>query len=328
MDLLPTEEQDEIVATVRTVLAERFAENRLDEFDGRPLPTELWESFGELGWFGLGVEESAGGVGYSAVEEALVAIELGGSIAPGPFLAQLIAVHVAVATADPLLAELLSGTARAGWAEPGIDGTVATQFYGEADVICGPSPADRGTGFSLWSPEAIVDHEDLPSIDPAISLGRGRLGATPRAVGEIGPRAQLLVAAMLAGIGRATAAQSTEYGKVRYQFGQPVGGFQAVKHRCADMATRAEVAVAQVHWASLTVARGDLDAQTHADAARVVAQGAAIDNAQINVQNHGGIGFTWEHSAHRYVTRSRMLATYAAGGRAARQRLLAAPTPH
>ena len=140
-------------------------------------------------------------------------------------------------------------------------------------------------------------------------------------------RANVLLAASLAGIALATTEQSVEYGKVRHQFGQPVGGFQAVKHRCADMAARAEVAVSQVYWAALCLDGNSADASAHSLAARVVANQAAVTNSQVNVQNHGGIGFTWEHSAHRYVTRARLWTHLLGGLPGAQRALLAEPTP-
>jgi alkylation response protein AidB-like acyl-CoA dehydrogenase len=119
---------------------------------------------------------------------------------------------------------------------------------------------------------------------------------------------------MLAGMAQATTDQSVGYAKDREQFGQPVGGFQAVKHRCADMAIQSEVANCQVLYAALALRDGLDDGPFHAHAARVVAARAAIANSQVNVQNHGGIGFTWEHTAHRFVTRAQVR-TRTAGNR-------------
>ncbi|HKY17080.1 MAG TPA: acyl-CoA dehydrogenase family protein, partial [Microthrixaceae bacterium] len=118
------------------------------------------------------------------------------------------------------------------------------------------------------------------------------------------------------------------YAKDRQQFGQPIGGFQAVKHRCADMAVRADLASSQVRWAALSIAGSLPDAGAHAAAAAIVASNAAITNAQTNIQNHGGIGFTWEHTAHRFVTRARMWGALLGGVRAHQAALLAAPTPN
>jgi alkylation response protein AidB-like acyl-CoA dehydrogenase len=140
-------------------------------------------------------------------------------------------------------------------------------------------------------------------------------------------RATVLVAAELAGIATATAEQSTQYAKDREQFGVPVGSFQAVKHRCADMAVRAEAATSLVRYAALAVRDGLPDAAFHADAARAVAARNAIENAQINVQNHGGIGFTWEHTAHRYVTRAQVRSRTLGTLRDSLDSLLGQPSP-
>jgi alkylation response protein AidB-like acyl-CoA dehydrogenase len=122
--------------------------------------------------------------------------------------------------------------------------------------------------------------------------------------------ATTLIAAQLAGIAEATCAMSVDYAKERQQFGQPIGSFQAVKHRCADMAARAEAAITQTRWAALTVddsAQSTGSAAFEVESARVMATRAAVANAEVNIQNHGGIGFTWEHPAHRFVTRARLL---------------------
>jgi hypothetical protein len=153
--------------------------------------------------------------------------------------------------------------------------------------------------------------EALASIDPLVPLAttavseRGALAHLDDA-SVLRLRGTVLVAAELAGIARATAEQSTEYAKDREQFGRPIGSFQAVKHRCADMAVRAEAATSLVRYAALAVVDGLPDAAFHAHAARSVAADAAVANAQVNVQNHGGIGFTWEHTAHRFVTRAQV----------------------
>jgi alkylation response protein AidB-like acyl-CoA dehydrogenase len=131
----------------------------------------------------------------------------------------------------------------------------------------------------------------------------------------------------MAGLAEATCAMSVEYAKEREQFGQPIGSFQAVKHRCADMAARAEAAITQTRWAALTVDASGPDGAFEVEAARVMATRAALTNSEVNVQNHGGIGFTWEHPAHRYVTRARLLEL--TGGSLAdhQAKLLTAPTP-
>jgi alkylation response protein AidB-like acyl-CoA dehydrogenase len=172
----------------------------------------------------------------------------------------------------------------------------------------------------------------MPSLDLLVPTAIGTVSGAPALchlddASALRLRATVLVAAELAGIATATAEQSTQYGKDREQFGQPVGAFQAVKHRCADMAVRAEAATSLVRYAALAVRDGLPDAAFHAYAARAVAARSAVENAQINVQNHGGIGFTWEHTAHRYVTRAQVRARTVGTLRDSLDGLLEQPSP-
>jgi alkylation response protein AidB-like acyl-CoA dehydrogenase len=320
MYLLPTEEQDEIVATVRSQLAADFDLHALSARDGADsvVDRDLWRRCAELGWFGLGLAEPLGGVGYTLVEEALLFAELGSHATPGPFLATVLGARLAALTGHPdLAADILAGGRIVAMAEPDdpaalsigavVDGPVRVTDFGTADLLLVMTDDHA----------ALVDGEGLvldpqPSIDPLVPLAVTRLVGRPARAhlddaAALRLRGTVLVSSQLAGIAAATAEQSTQYAKDREQFGVPVGSFQAVKHRCADMAVRAEAAVSMVRYASLAVHDGLPDAAFHAHAARAVAADAAVDNAQVNVQNHGGIGFTWEHTAHRYVTRAQVL---------------------
>jgi alkylation response protein AidB-like acyl-CoA dehydrogenase len=340
MDLLPTPEQDEIVSTVRARLDKDFDLHALASLDGAPsiVDRDLWRSSAELGWFGLGLDEDLGGVGYTLVEEALLFAELGAHATPGPFLATVLAVRVAGRSgAADVAAAILGGEQVVALAEPEgvgavgaeVSGTVRVTDHGDADLLLvvtadGASLLDAGP----------VDVVAQPSLDPLVPLGVANLDRVPAVArlegadaADMWRRGTVLVAAELAGVAAATAAQSTEYAKDREQFGRPIGSFQAVKHRCADMAVRAEAATSLVRYASLAVADGRPDGSFHADAARTVAGDAALANAQINVQNHGGIGFTWEHTAHRYVTRTQVLLRTLGDRRTHLGALLAEPAP-
>ena len=304
MDLLPTPEQDEIVGSVASVIAGRHT-------IGEPLDDSLWSAAVEQGWLGLGLDESLGGVGYGVAEEVLLFRELGKACVPGPFLASVLGARLAAEAGNAdLAAAIVGGEVRVGLAQPYdagrhsiLDGT-SVQYALVVD----------GASVSLVALDGI-DVEPIDSLDVLVEVvvTSGLASATPSAVASdpasLLLRGNLLVAAQLAGMSQATTEQSVAYGIDRQQFGQPIGSFQAVKHRCADMATRAEVANCEVLYAALALQDGRDDAEFHVHAARVVSANAAIENAQINVQNHGGIGFTWEHSAHRYVTRSRIVAS-------------------
>jgi alkylation response protein AidB-like acyl-CoA dehydrogenase len=130
---------------------------------------------------------------------------------------------------------------------------------------------------------------------------------------------------MLAGLAEQVRDASAAYAKVRVQFGRPIGSFQAVKHRCADMALRAEAAWAQTEVAALRFAAPGAAAAFDVAAAKVVAVDAAIRNARDNIQNHGGIGFTAEHPAHLFLKRAHVLEQQLGATRAHLRTVLTAP---
>lgn len=339
MDLLPTDEQSEIVRTVRAQLERDFDLHALAAADGAPIVIgpDLWRRCAELGWFALGLEESLGGVGYSVVEEVLLFAELGAHATPGPFLSTVLATRVAAgAGQDDLAGRLLAGETHAALAEPDGDpaATVGDTVHGRfritdlagAEVVLFLTP----TAAALV-PAAKLTAADEPSLDRLVPLASTTVDGVPALCtgdgADLWRRAGVLVAAELAGIATATAEQSTEYAKDREQFGTPIGAFQAVKHRCADMAVRAEAATSIVRYAALAVAGGLDDADFWVHAARAMATDAAITNAHTNVQNHGGIGFTIEHTAHRYVTRAQVRSRTAGDRRHHLDDLLDQPAP-
>ena len=336
MDLLPTPEQDEIVATVRSQLVTDFDLHALAASDGADVVVDaaLWQRCAELGWFGLGLAEELGGVGYTLAEETLLFAELGAHVTPGPFLATVLGARVAaIGGADDVAAGILSGTTTVALGEVESDGDGGTQLrvsdHGGADLVL----VVGGNRVELVDTTALdLRHEasidllvplataDTPTVAPVAALDGD-------AAADVILRGDVLVAAQLAGIAVGTAAQSTEYAQDRQQFGVAIGSFQAVKHRCADMAVRAEVATSQVRLAALALLDGRDDAAFQCEAARVVATDSAITNAHVNVLNHGGIGFTWEHTAHRYVTRAQVLSRTLGDRREHLRRLLEQPAP-
>lgn len=344
MDLMPTPEQEEIVSTVRSLLERQFGLNDLAAADGadRVVDPKLWLRCAELGWFGLGLDEELGGVGYGLAEEALLFAELGSHATPGPFLATVLAARLAATCGnEDLAASLLAGEvivalaeAEAGPAGPSatlgdsVTGRFRVTDFGGADLFLVVG-ADPTAGM------AVVDAAPVqaePSLDLLVPLGVVVLSDATAAArttdsSDLALRATVLIASELAGNATATTEQSTAYAKDREQFGRPIGSFQAVKHRCADMAARAEAATSLTRYASLAVADRRPDGAFHSHAAWTVAAAAAITNAQTNVQNHGGIGFTWEHTAHRYLTRAQFLVRTLGGRPEHLAALLAEPAP-
>jgi alkylation response protein AidB-like acyl-CoA dehydrogenase len=275
---------------------------------------ETWTQFAAMGWFSLGIPESLGGVGCGPVEEVMLFTELGRYLAPGPFVPTVVAGWVAAASGDHELAgSIFEGRRRAGlevgeFILDGEPGGLVVRFAGSACELL-----------------EIAGLEPVPSVDPSVQLARGVIGSTVSKVEDplLVARAQLLVSAMELGNAQATLDMSVEYAKFRTQFGKPIGTFQAVKHRCSDMAIRVHAARAQTLFAGFHVESRTDDADFQSAAAKTVATKAAKLNAADNVQNHGAIGFTVEHDAGLFARRAHMLEFALGGDRAAAPALLA-----
>jgi alkylation response protein AidB-like acyl-CoA dehydrogenase len=310
MDLLPSGEQAEIADSARRFLAAEVpmtaVRARADQ-DG--VDRGLWGRVGALGWFSLGLDEASGGVGYGLPEEVLLCREIGRSLAPGPFVASALGARLAAASGAPdAAAAIVAGQAVVGLAEPFADRYRLLDASG-ADLVL----TVDGDSAALTERAAWGDVEPAVAMDPTVELayapapdGPPIAQASGRAIAE---RGAVLTAATLVGIVEATRDMSAQYAKDREQFGKPIGSFQAVKHRCADMAVRAEVVLDLTIYAALLFDAGAPEAPRHVAAAKALAGEYAIANAFDNVQNHGGIGVTWEHDAHLFVKRAHVAAS-------------------
>jgi len=323
MDLTLGPEQESVRDAIRGMLADRLPIARIR---AQPeIDDAVWREAGDLGWFTLGLPESAGGAGYGLPEEMILFVELGRALAPGPWLGTLLAAHaltgaagsrrVAVVDdpADALVRDArLTGTADAVADAVGIDGLLVV---GGTRVRWVAADA-RGLTIAVRR-----------SIDPTRPLGRVRFDGVAaddvRAdAAALRTRATVLVAAEAVGVAERTLEASVAYAKVRQQFGRPIGSFQAVKHRCADMAVRAEVARSITTWAAIALRDDEPDAARTVREAKALAGDAALANASDNVQNHGGMGYTWEADAHLYLKRAWLL-EHQFGSRAAQLDALA-----
>jgi len=314
MDLTLGPEQETVRDAIRAVLADRLPIARVRALLAAEAGVDdaFWRQAGALGWFGLGLTEAAGGAGYGLAEEMLLFIELGRALAPGPWLGTVLAAHALAGAARPLHAAVLAGTHRVAVVDDaretgGVVGMVADAQAAHGFLVLGARtarhvPADaRGVSLEVGA-----------SIDPTRRLGRIRLDGAlvetlPADAAALRAMATVLAAAEAVGVAERTLEMSVEYAKVRQQFGRPIGSFQAVKHRCADMAVRTEVARSLTTYAAIALRDGESGADRHVRAAKALATDAAIANASDNVQNHGGMGFTWESDAHLYLKRAWVL---------------------
>ncbi len=292
--------------------------------DGEPegLPP-FWDDLRALGWLGLHLDEEHGGSGFGIPELVVVVEELGAALAPGPFVPTVIA-SATIAAAAPAevqaarLPGLADGSVTAGVAlsssleiaDGHATGTLAPVVGGGvADLIVARAGDDvvlvdaRGAGVTRTVPT---------NLDPTRPAAQVRLdGAAVEVVAGAGAAlttlARILYSAEAIGIARACTQQAVDYAKVREQFGRPIAMFQAVKHHCANMFVAAELATALVWDAARAAGEGGEQAALAGAMAAALSLHAADRCAQLNIQVHGGIGFTWEHDAHLYLRRATSL---------------------
>ncbi|HVV75800.1 MAG TPA: acyl-CoA dehydrogenase family protein [Mycobacteriales bacterium] len=325
MDLLLSDDQRSIVASVNEVLDDLMPlTNVRAVLDGDSAPLDaLWRSAAELGWFGLGLPEEHGGSGFDLVDEALLFVELGRRVTPGPFLATALAARLAALGGAPeAAAVLLSGQARAGMAaRPDAGPAVLYDAAGATYLVVFGSQ-----GVDLLPAATADGRAEQGGLDPLLRRETANLSGEPLAslpaTDPITARGVVLVSAMLSGIAGASRDMSVGYAKTREQFGSPIGAFQAVKHRCADMAVGAALADAQLTFAALSVSESADDAAFQVAAARVVAERAALSNVREAIQIYGGIGVTWECDAHLYLKRVHALRELFGGAAGQRPALL------
>ncbi len=325
MSIAISEEHRALAQTVAGLLTKhqsRAAARNMLGSQADALPA-FWAELGSLGLLGLHVPEEHGGSGFGLAETLVVAEQMGRQLAPGPFVPTVITSAVVTAAGpDDLQKRLLPaladgtvvGAAALGgevtYADATATGNVGVVISGHlADVLVVPAGDDV-----LVIEKSVGVQADVPvNLDQSRRAARVRLDAAPATVlpgarGLLTDVARAVLAAEAAGIAAESTEQAAEYAKIRQQFGRPIGTFQAVKHHCANMLVAAELAIAATWDAGRAgIGGGDQLSYTAAIAA-ALAMPAAVTNANLNIQVHGGIGFTWEHDAHLYLRRAAAIA--------------------
>jgi alkylation response protein AidB-like acyl-CoA dehydrogenase len=310
MDFDLTELQTELAGGIRRLCHGRFAleDVRAREGTGRVVDRAGWQQLGEAGVFALCLAEEAGGIGLGLAEAAIVFEELGRALVPGP----LVATHLAAGLIDGAA----TGSAVVGLVEvPSHRSAVlplVAEHLDDLDVLLTLSP----DGVAAVDPRRIEATRLARPMDPLTPVWAA--GALPPGEPVAGPEiaawwrrdGTVLTAALQVGLAAWATDLAVEYAKQRQQFGRPIGAFQAVKHLCADMAVRTELARCAVHAAAVTVDQPDVgDGTAAAAGAKLLADEAALANGRSCIQVHGGMGFTWEVPAHLAYKRARVLAT-------------------
>jgi alkylation response protein AidB-like acyl-CoA dehydrogenase len=322
----------------------------IEEGGTRSLPP-FWDAMAALGWLGLHVPEESGGQGYGFLELGVVTEEMGRSCAPGPFLPTVLAsALVARGGSDALKAEVLPALAGGGAAAVGFPGSQALRGTRNASGLrvegrVRPVPDAAGArwfvlpvradGGEVWCllPSADATARPVASLDPTRPLIEVALHGvdvpSDRELDLTADEVRALVAAITAaecvGGARWCLETASDYAKVREQFGRPIGQFQAIKHKCADMLVLVEQAQA-VSWAALRAGSleslaADQEGALAAAAAGAIAAEAFCRTAKDCIQILGGVGFTWEHDAHLYLRRAMSVRQLLGGTSAWRRRV-------
>jgi alkylation response protein AidB-like acyl-CoA dehydrogenase len=294
MDFLPSPAQLDLQHGLRELLHRRFPAERLRTATG--FDPELWRDLADFGALTVLAKESDGGLGLGASEAVLVAEELGRALVPGPVVGTMVAaahfgtragpVAVLETTDPPLLVEHLTSCSQVLLVT---DASVSLVDAGQLAATPVERPLDPLT--------------PLHSVGEVPALGGGDAA-------ELRREATVLTAGLQVGIAARLVDLAVDYAKRRQQFGRSIGSFQAVKHLCADMLVRSELARAAVHTAAVHLdglADGDTDRAVHG--AKLLADEAATLNGRACIQVHGGMGFTWEVEAHLYLKRAWLQAT-------------------
>jgi alkylation response protein AidB-like acyl-CoA dehydrogenase len=300
-----------------------------------------WNALADLGLFALVVPAEFGGAGLSLVDIALAVEALGAGLAPPAAAATLIAAdvlarHGSAAQQQTWMPRIVAGEAMFAFAVleagQGYDpADVACTFHGgvltgskilvsqaaDADVLMVVAATEAGPALVLVPRDApgvsLRPHED---IDPSSAFCEATFAAVPldeaAVLGE-GSVARLfdvgatIYAGMQTGIASRMMEAAVEFAKTRSQFGHPIGAFQAIKHRCADMAVSLEAARSAEYYAFWAVAEGAPDRARAASMAKSYCGEVVRSICNEVIQVHGGMGFTWELGLHRFLRRARVL---------------------
>ncbi len=306
----------------------------------------LWAAMAEQGWPAVERSDDEGGLGLGLVEVAVLCEQLGRHLAPVPFAGTVVthgAIASALASgalegeaslgdvdgaewarrlstgeatgavawsrrADAVRARREDGTWRlTGRSDPVIDGPLADILLVFAETEGVPAI------FALAAEDGGTRSRDEPAMDRTRSIGWLELDNRPalwlgddRVADAVLDRALVAACAEMLGAADVVLAMTVQYAQDRVQFGRPIGGFQAVKHRCADMLVDVEGMRSSAYYAAWAVGARDPEATVAAAAAKVWCSDAARRVMASGLQVHGGIGFTWEHDLHMFLKRSQL----------------------
>ncbi|HEY2335042.1 MAG TPA: acyl-CoA dehydrogenase family protein [Solirubrobacterales bacterium] len=339
-----TDEQQAIKSTARDFLAARYKSERIRELaeSGQGFEQSDWDEMAELGWTGLALPEEWGGQGLGIVELAVLFEEMGYALAPSPLFSNtIVGLALSLCGSDdqrerylrPLAAGKLRGTP-ALWdagspASPGgftmearaagdglvLDGekvlvmdAAAADFFVVASADGRRHLVERGAGGVTVTPATSIDlTRRLCSVrfDGVEVAAEDTMPAAGADYFPVFFRLCVALAAESTGIAQRTMEMAVAYAKDRQQFGRPIGSYQAVSHRCAQMLLETENARSAVYGAAWAADAEPDSLPKAASMAKAYASDAGWRVPDASIQVHGGIGFTWEHDLHFFLKRGR-----------------------
>jgi len=307
MNLAPDEFQTEIGETARNFLADRLSIAKIRKLakGEAAIGDAEWAALCEMGWLSILVPETAGGLGLGVAEAVMIFREFGRHVTPGPIRSTVLAALLAAEAGDTKLAtELGSGVRRCGL------------LVGDMAIDAAPGDLVLSIGREESAIYEVASAEVVEGMDPGARLAIVTPGA--KLAGLVSERfcatALVLISAELLGVLEAVRDMSASYAQTREQFGKPIGSFQAVKHRCADMVVAAYALQSQTFLAAIRIDAQCDDAPFQAACAHVLAVNFTRRSTEDNIQNHGGIGVTEEQDSHLFLKRA-VLLEHALGNR-------------
>jgi len=305
-----SDEQRDIKSTAREFLASRFKPERVRELaeSDSPYDDAVWREMCELGWPGIAIAEAHGGQGLGAVELVILLEETGYALAPSPLISN--------AYAGAVIQAAGSDEQQARW----LPGIASGEARGAAELTRDPEPvlgaangaailvlAD-GEGAKLVEP-GDAEVERLELIDRTRAYFQVRANGGEPLPGDVVAAAsvgQVALSAELVGVAQRALDMSVSYAKEREQFGRPIGAYQAVSHRLAEMLWEVEEARSLTYYAAWCADSQPESLPLAASMAKARSSDAASAVTHQAIQTLGGIGFTWEHDIHFFLKRARV----------------------
>ncbi len=304
-----SDDQQAIKRTAKDMLAERFKLEKVRELaEAGEYHDEAWKEMCELGWAGIFIDEQHGGQGLGLVELVILCEELGYALAPVPFLSNAAAgLAIQGAGSDEQkqtwLPGIASGEAR---------GALGVVRNGEAKLVPDAVGADvivlYGSDGAQLIEAANADIEALDVIDTTRSYASVRAdgGDSLGTNNDAWDRFATAISAELTGVAQRTMEMAVDYARDRKQFDRPIGAYQGVSHRCAQMLLETEGARSTTYYAGWC---GDAEPESlplAASMAKAYSSDAGWRVTASALQVLGGIGFTWEHDLHFFLKRAKV----------------------